>query len=69
MNSMRVRLQYICKVIILSLINLLISKTGYVYSIIDYTTLLDYFQFFFFIIIILNYCPWWLWQILSINST
>ncbi len=42
--SMCVRLQYNYKVIISSLINLSISKTGYVYSIIDYTTLLAYLK-------------------------
>ncbi len=34
------------------------SKTGYVYSIIDYTTLLAYLNIYFKIIIILYYCPW-----------
>ncbi len=46
--SMCVRLQYNYKVIISSLINLSISKTGYVYSIIDYTTLLAYLKMYYY---------------------
>ncbi len=34
------------------------SKTGYVYNIIDYTTLLAYFKINLKINIILNDCPW-----------
>ncbi len=55
--SMCVRLQYNYKVIIETLINLPMSKTVCVYSIIDYTTLLYYFQINVLMIIILNYCP------------
>ncbi len=56
--SMCVRLQYSYKVIISSLINLSMSKTVCVYTIIDYTTLSYYFQINFEMINILNYCPW-----------
>ncbi len=49
---MCVRHLYNYKVIISSLINIAMSKTGYVYSIIDYTTLLAYLKINFEIIII-----------------